>query len=126
MAEGEAKPKVEGKVKKPYFQPNHQGDGGAKKSQKFQAPTPGLEDVVFTAGTARDAVKFKENSKKLGRWLAVNLKTGGPMLQKAIEDMKAPIFTEPADLPAMPTKGKKKNGRLSSRNITARSGSGKK
>ena len=37
------------------------GSGGSSATapEKFTAPTPGLEDVFFTWGTAKDAVKFE-------------------------------------------------------------------
>jgi hypothetical protein len=61
MGEEETKPKVEHKPKK-----GHHGHRHFHAKPKFKAPTPGLEDVVFTTGLTKDAVEFEENKKKLG------------------------------------------------------------
>ena len=42
-------------------------DGGATGG--FTAPTSGLEDVIFTHGTPRDAAVFEEVVKKITRHL---------------------------------------------------------
>jgi hypothetical protein len=62
MGEEEVKPKVEHKPKKGHHAQRHY-----HAKPKFKAPTPGLEDVVFTTGLTKDAVNFEENKKKLGR-----------------------------------------------------------
>jgi hypothetical protein len=99
MGEGETKPKVE-KPKKEHGAPRFHRN----YAPKFKAPTPGLEDVVFSTGLAKDAVNFEENEKKLGRHCAVTFKSGGTMVQQAIKTMTAPTFTKPADLMATATK----------------------
>ena len=40
---------------------------GAAAPRKFTAPTPGLEDVYFTWGTAKDAAKFEDTVSALAR-----------------------------------------------------------
>jgi hypothetical protein len=49
------------------------GSGGSNAAtpKKFTAPTLGLEDVIFTWGTAKDATRFKEMDKSgEARWNA--------------------------------------------------------
>ena len=43
------------------------GGSGAASPRKFTAPTPGLEDVIFTWGTAKDAARFEETVNSLAR-----------------------------------------------------------
>ena len=46
------------------------GSGGTTATAgSFRGTTPGLEDVVFTHGTSKDAAVFKEVVKKLARHL---------------------------------------------------------
>jgi hypothetical protein len=103
MGEEETKPKVEHKPKK-----GHHGHRHFHAKPKFKAPTPGLEDVVFTTGLTKDAVEFEENKKKLGRYIAVTFKAGGATVQRAIETMMAPTFNKPADLTTGATKMQEK------------------
>jgi hypothetical protein len=92
MGEGETtKPKVE-KPKKEHGAPRFHRNN----TTKFKAPTPGLEDVVFSTGLAKDVVNFEENKKKLSRYCAFTFKSGGTMVQRAIETMTAPTFNKPA------------------------------
>ena len=44
------------------------GSGGATL-KKFTAPTPGLEDVFFTWGTAKDAAKFEDTVSQLANYV---------------------------------------------------------
>ena len=39
----------------------------AASTKKFTTPTPGLEDVYFSWGTAKDAAKFEETVSALAR-----------------------------------------------------------
>ena len=90
MGEGETtKPKVE-KPKKEHGAPRFHRNN----TTKFKAPTPGLEDVVFSTGLAKDVVNFEENKKKLSRYCAFTFKSGGTMVQRAIETMTAPTFNK--------------------------------
>ena len=68
----------------------------------YKAPTVGLESVVFKMGTVQDAADFEDHKKDLGRYIAVNFKEGGSLLQQAMENMVAPTFTPPTD-PIDPT-----------------------
>ncbi len=64
MGEEETKPKVEHKPEKGHHAQRHY-----HAKPKFKAPTPGLEDVVFTTGLTKDAVDFEENKMKwAGTW----------------------------------------------------------
>ena len=45
------------------------GGSGAASPRKFTAPTPGLEDVIFTWGTAKDAARFEETVSSLARYV---------------------------------------------------------
>ena len=108
MDKGDIKPKVEQKAKK-----GHQGPRHYQTKSKFKAPTPGLEDVVFTTGLAKDAAGFEENKKKLGRHMAVTFKMGGTIVKQAIETMKVPAFSKPADLPQNATKMEEKEWEMS-------------
>ena len=73
-------------------------NSGAAQQEKYKAPTLGLEDDAFTVGTAQDAANFKEVRRRIGRYAAVNFKTGGSMAQTAIKRLEAPVITEPPDL----------------------------
>ena len=52
-----------------------QGGGGSgaalSTGADFRGTTAGLEDAVFTYGTAKDAVTFEDTLKKLGRHLGM-------------------------------------------------------
>ena len=85
--------------------PWRSGNGNQSKRfvvKAYKAPTAGLENVVFKMGTVQDASDFEEHKKDLGRYVAVNFKEGGSMLQQATEAMVTPTFTAPAD-PTDPT-----------------------
>ena len=47
------------------------GGSGAATPKKFTAPTPGLEYVFFTWGTAKDAAKFKDTVSQLARYMGI-------------------------------------------------------
>jgi hypothetical protein len=106
MGEDEKKPKIE--VKKHSWKPSSAGGNRPKLFVKFKAPTPGHEDDIFTCGQAFDAANFEEVCKKLARYCAVNFKSGGAMVRKAIEEMTALKIDPPADLPATATKMQEK------------------
>ena len=57
--EEDLKPKVEGKKKNPgRWRTNR--PGGSVQREVYKAPTSGLENDVFTVGTAQDAANFEE------------------------------------------------------------------
>jgi hypothetical protein len=53
-------------------------------------------------GTVQDAADSEDHKKDLGRYVAVNFKEGGSLLQQAMENMVAHTFTPPTD-PSDPT-----------------------
>ena len=54
-----------GKNKKGKQRKSGLGRTAATATKKFTAPTPGLEDVYFPWGTAKDAAKFEETVSAL-------------------------------------------------------------
>ena len=67
--------------------------GGA--TVKFTAPTSGLEDVVFTWGTAKDAAKFEDTVSELARHVGTSLWPQSSVASKAMSTLKSPEFQEP-------------------------------
>ena len=63
------------------------GGSGAATPKKFTAPTPGLEDVFFTWGTAKDAAKFEDTVSQLVRYPAVEVFLSG--LEGRVSDCSA-------------------------------------
>ena len=63
---------------------------------KFVAPTSGHEDVYFTTGSTKDAAAFQDTVQKLARHVstAAGWKQG-PILGKAITNLKDPVFDQP-------------------------------
>jgi hypothetical protein len=97
------KPKVEGRKNHRWQNNKKRGGENRPKQEKYRAPTPGLEDRVFTVGTAKDAANFLDVKKDLARWVGVNFKIGSSMAQSAIEDLVEPSIVRPNDLGASPT-----------------------
>jgi hypothetical protein len=105
MAENKApdKPKLEGKKPNRWQNNKRRGGENCPKQEKYRAPTPGLEDRIFTIGTAKDAANFLDVKKDLARWVGVNFKIGSSMAQAAIDDLVEPSIVKPRDLGATPT-----------------------
>ena len=100
MGEEEKKPKVEGggykgKNRRPISRNN-----SAPTKQKYSAPTSGLEHVVFDFGTTKNAADFTKHRAELAKHVAVTFKYGGPIAAKAIEEMDAPVYEAPEDIPS--------------------------
>ena len=91
------KDKKRGDGKKPWQKREARSQPWKAASKPFNAPTAGLKDVVIRMGSVKDAVEFEESKKRLGRYIAVNFKEGGMMLQQAVEQMQAPTIEQPAD-----------------------------
>ena len=78
------------------------GKYGGKKAatterKKYVAPTANHHDVLFTSGTTKDAAEFKDTVQILARH--VSTASGwkqGPTLAKAMTDLAAPVYIEPA------------------------------
>ena len=78
--------------KKNRFRPF--GDQSASTSDtKFEASTPGLENVHFTHGTTMAAAEFSEVESKLSRY--VGGKAKGAMGGNAIMNLRNPNLAEP-------------------------------
>ena len=93
-----------------YLGKNHDGRYGGGKSgkyggkkaattekKKYVAPTANHHDVLFTSGTTKDAAEFKDTVQILARH--VSTASGwkqGPTLAKAMTDLAAPVYVEPA------------------------------
>ena len=72
------------------------GGSGAATPKKFTAPTPGLEDVFFTWGTAKDAAKFEDTVSQLARHVGTQSWRLSSVASKAMSAIAAPVITEPA------------------------------
>ena len=60
--------------------------------KKFTAPTSGLEDVYFTWGAVRDAVRYAEVVGKLKEYVAAHFQDQATVAARAMEELKAPDF----------------------------------
>ena len=61
--------------------PRRSYQGPKKSPEKFQAPTPGLEDVIFDTSTS--AADFNKNIIALGEHMAVAFKRGGSAMSRS-------------------------------------------
>ena len=71
------------------------GGSGAATPKKFTAPTPGLEDVIFSWGTAKDAAKFEDTVSRLARYVRTQLWKHLFIALKAMSTIKAPTIDAP-------------------------------
>jgi hypothetical protein len=62
---------------------------------KYKAPTSGLEEVVFTWGTARDAAKFEEVKSELSHHVGVQSWKYATEISKAMAELEEPAFIRP-------------------------------
>ena len=84
------------------YEDRKSGKYGSKKAtaterEKYVAPTANHHDVLFTSGTTKDAAEFKDTVQILARH--VSIASGwkqGPTLVKAMTDLAAPVYVEPA------------------------------
>jgi hypothetical protein len=105
MGEGEQKnaniPKIEsggaGQKKFNKWNSRQQQRAENRMLKEYKAPTPGLEQDLFTVGAASDAADFEEVRKKLGQYTGVNFKQGAVMAQRSIEEMVPPQFFDPPE-----------------------------
>ena len=87
---------------RPSYDGRKLGRYGGKKAttterKKYVAPTANHHDVLFTSGTTKDAAEFKDTVQILARH--VSTASGwkqGPTLAKAMTDLAAPVYVEPA------------------------------
>ena len=64
-------------------------------TKKFTAPTQGLEDVYFSWGTAKDAVKFEETVSALARHVGTQPWKHSSLASKAMSSLSEPVIAEP-------------------------------
>ena len=68
----------------------------ASAANEYTASTSGLQNVLFTRGTTRDAVRFTDTLNKLARHVGIQAWSQSTVTAKAIIEMVAPSWTEPA------------------------------
>ena len=71
------------------------GGSGAASPRKFTAPTPGLEDVIFTWGTAKDAPRFEETVSSLVRHIGTQGWKHSSVVSKAMSRLALPVIVAP-------------------------------
>ena len=64
---------------------------------EYRAPTVGLEDKVFTIGSALDAAKFETVKEELGKHFATQSWSDGANAVAAFETLTQPVYDEPAE-----------------------------
>ena len=88
-------------AKKAKNQRNRRRTGGASEEtsagNNYTAPTPGLQNVLFTRGTTRDAARFTDILNKLTRYLGVQSWSQLTVTAKAMVELVAPSWTKPAN-----------------------------
>ena len=62
-------------------------------TEKFTAPTTGLQDCYFTTGTNEDAANFNETKKRLARYVGTCNYRGAAAASLVIKTMTNPTFT---------------------------------
>ena len=85
--------------------PHYRGGGGGWKtvgaksapdtSSSYSAPTAGLQKVLFSFGSTKDAAEFITTKSKLARFVGTQSWPGAPVASMAMEDMADPILTPP-------------------------------
>ena len=61
--------------------------------EQFKAPTTGLEDILFTTGTNKDAANIIDTKKRLARYVGTCSYRGVAKSSLVIETMTEPTFT---------------------------------
>ena len=56
--------------------------------------------MVFNFGTTKNAANFTKHQAELAKHVAVTFKYGSPIAAKAIEEMVAPVYKAPEDIPS--------------------------
>ena len=75
----------------------------APVTTEYRAPTVGLEDKVFTIGSALDAAKFETVKEELGKHFATQSWSDGADAAVAFENLTEPMYKEPRE-PDVPKK----------------------
>ena len=71
------------------------GGSGGSGTGRFTAPTPGLEDVKFAAGTPEAAATYEKSVERLTEYIGIQAWRGVSELTQAIEKMKNVEYEEP-------------------------------
>ena len=85
--------------------PHYRGGGGDWKtvgaqsapdtSSSYSAPTAGLQKVLFSFGSTKDAAEYITTKSKLARYVGTQSWPGAPVASMAMEDMADPILIPP-------------------------------
>ena len=84
------------------YEDHKSGKYGGKKAtaterKKYVAPTANHHDVLFTSGTTKDVPELKDTVEILARHvLTASGWKQDPTLTKAMTDLAAPVYIEPA------------------------------
>ena len=85
--------------RKPRSQRNRCMTSGASaevsSANKFMPPTSGLNNVMFTGGTTRNAAKFMDTVKKLACHVGTQTWSQSTVAAKAIIELAEPELVEP-------------------------------
>ena len=73
------------------------GGSGGSGTGGFTAPTPGLEDVKFAAGTPEAAAIYEKSVERLTEHIGIQAWRGVSELTQAIEKMKNVEYEEPEE-----------------------------
>ena len=69
-------------------------------TEKFTAPTSGLEKSTFSWGTTRDAARFNDTLENLAHHVGTWHVYGAVNAAKEMKDMAEPVFTQPVRPPS--------------------------
>ena len=87
--------------KKPHYRQNGGGwktvgaQSAPDTSTTYSAPTAGLQKVLFSFGSTKDAAEFITTKSKLARYVGTQSWPGAPVASMAMEDMADPILIPP-------------------------------
>ena len=97
-----------------WYRRGQSGKTGSESSptttEKFTAPTTGLQDCYFTTGTNEDAANFIETKKRLARHVGTCNYRGAAVASLVSETMTSPTFTtmKRPDVPTLKDAGGEK------------------
>ena len=85
--------------RKPPYRRNNRAGNQQPKTEKYTAPTPGLENYVWTMGSANDAANYTKVRDALVKYIGGSAlyKHGTKYAMTALTKLTNPTFTEPAD-----------------------------
>ena len=94
-----------GKTNRRRYRKKGESADSSAASPKHESRTPGLEDVVFTYGTAKDAAAFEHTLGELVKYVGVQSWRGAPAASLALSSLEKPVHVPPT----RPTAPKKKS-----------------